>query len=289
MVHNGIEYGLMQLIAESCDIMRRGLRMTHRAMGRMFWHWSRLPLGGYLTEITSDILEYPDPLGEGYLLDKLSDAASQHGTGSWTVQEGAVLGIPVPVIEAALAIRNLSHDGQLRPVTAQQLSGPDLPHERYIDFTTVLKRALECGMLLTYAQGLHLLRAASDSYRYRIPMASVPRIWRGGCIIRARMLERLLAAYRRDSSLVNPISDRTLDAHLGLLAPALREVVCQATRWGIPVPAFAAAIAYYDAWRTRRLPTDLIQAQRDRFGNHTFNRTDRGGFFHAAWGTTELS
>lgn len=285
MAHNGIEYGLMQLIAESYDLMRRSLGMDNASMQAVFDDWARGEMAGYLMEITADILRHHDPLGEGYLLDKIIDAASQKGTGAWTSQEAMAIQVPTPVIDAAVAMRGQSGYKPQR-IKANQLFGDAVPRpgpEARAEVLRHLGAALYGAMILTYAQGLHLLQQGSQTHHYGLKLADVVRIWRGGCIIRAQVLEDLRAAYVRDPALPNPILDAAIAQRVKQAEQSLRAVVGLAARHGLPAPGFMAALGYYDAWRSTRLPANLIQAQRDYFGAHTFERSDRDGIFHIDW------
>lgn len=284
MVHNGIEYGLMQLIAESYDLMHRGLGLSQEAMYPLYRDWARGPMGGFLLEITADILQQRDPLGKGYLLDKILDSAQQKGTGQWTSQESLALHVPAPIIHAAVTQRVLSAEKSQRQQASRQLSGPAefAPADRE-HFLNRLGEALHSAMQLTYAQGMHLLQAADQQYDYRLRLEAVASIWRGGCIIRSRLLEDLRAVYQRHPALMNPVLDPAFATSFNRFQASLREVSGAAAARGIPAPTFAAALNYYDTYRSARLPANLLQAQRDYFGSHTFERTDREGRFHVAW------
>lgn len=284
MIHNGIEYGLMELIAESYDLMRRGLALDHRAMHAEFQTWAESEFGSYLLEITADILLQPDSLGSGYLIDKILDIACQKGTGIWSAQEAMDRQVPTPVIDAAVSMRALSADKERRRRAMHLLDGR-LPRNDVDghDFLAHLGHALQGAMLMTYAQGFHLLRQGSQHHGFGTRIEDVARIWRGGCIIRARLLEELRDAFSRNPGLANPILDAKLAETLNRCELGLRQVVQVGSRWGVPVPAFMAALAYFDAYGSAALPTNLIQAQRDYFGAHTFERTDRTGTFHVDW------
>lgn len=285
MVHNGIEYGLMQLIAESYDLMHRGLGLSHEEMSAIYEAWARGPMGGFLLEITVDILRQRDPLGEGYLLCKILDAAHQKGTGQWTSQESLALQVPLPLINTAVTQRVLSAAKMERQQASQQLGGPaELAPVDHQTFLPQLGNALQGAMQLTYAQGLHLLQVANQHYDYHLPLETVASIWRGGCIIRSQLLEDLRAVYQRNPDLSNPLLDSGYAAIITKVQSDLREMVRTAAHWGLPVPAFMAALSYYDSYRSSWLPANLLQAQRDYFGAHTFQRTDREGSFHTEWG-----
>ncbi|APZ43325.1 NADP-dependent phosphogluconate dehydrogenase [Acidihalobacter ferrooxydans] len=286
MVHNGIEYGLMQLIAETYDLMYRGLGLPAATIREHFTTWSQHQLAGYLIEITADILAQQDADGS-LLLEHIRDAARQKGTGRWTTEAALALGIPTPTIDAAVTARGLSDFHALRQDGAKRFAGP-LPATQQAlladaGLPAALEGALQAAMLLTYAQGMHLIATANAEYDYGLDSGVVARIWRGGCIIRAALLEDLSAAYARDPELGNPAFDDALSARLGQLQSELRRVVAAAATAGIPVPALGSALAYYDALRSPRLPANLIQAQRDYFGAHTYERLDREGTFHTQW------
>ena len=284
MVHNGIEYGLMQLIAESYDLMKRGLGLTPEKMQAVFAEWARGEMSGFLIEITADILTRRDPENGGYLVDKILDAARQKGTGMWTSQEAMAQQVPVPVIDAAVSMRGLSDYKEQRVEASRRFGDTERRNDVNPDVLLAhLGRALYGAMILTYAQGLHLLHRGGRERHYGIPLGDVARVWRGGCIIRAKLLEDLRAAYARNPKLDNPIFDETLAAHLTACADGLRQMVQFAARAGVPAPGFMAALSYHDAWRSAVLPANLIQAQRDYFGAHKVERVDRPGVYHIAW------
>ncbi|MGA7801273.1 MAG: NADP-dependent phosphogluconate dehydrogenase [Gammaproteobacteria bacterium] len=286
MVHNGIEYGLMELIAEAYDLMGRGLHMSREQIQETFSAWSRGDMASYLMEITADILTKRDPMTDAYLLDEILDAARQKGTGMWTSQEAMENKVPTSIIDAAVAMRNLSDFKAQREQASHELGGPqgqDPRPDGADPFMGALGDALYGAMIMTYVQGMHLLQVGGNARAYGIDLQTVARIWRGGCIIRARLLEDLRAAYARAPDLPNLMFDTTLEKRLQHSLPRLREVVQTAAGWGIPAPALMAALAYYDGYRSARLPANLIQAQRDYFGAHTFERVDRAGTFHAQW------
>jgi 6-phosphogluconate dehydrogenase len=289
MVHNGIEYGLMQLIAESYDLMKRGLKMENPAIAEVFADWSEGQLHGYLIEITADIFREPDDQGEGWLIDKILDAARQKGTGMWTAQSAMDLQVPTPVIDNAVGMRNLSSEKETRLAVARIFEKAE--YELGVDRTTFLdhlEHALYAAMIVTYAQGMELLRSASNEYQYDLRLADVARIWRGGCIIRSNLLEPIRSAYDADPTLESIL----LDDHLGAEAYGrmniLRQVVTSAVNAGIPVPGFSSALAYLESLRSAWLPANLIQAQRDDFGAHRYERTDRKGTFHTQWSSRKV-
>ena len=284
MVHNGIEYGLMQLLAEAYDLLRFGLGLDHDALHRVFAQWNREELASYLVEITAGIFLQPDDRTGGRLLDAILDVAGDKGTGVWTSQEAMDLRVPVPNIDAAVSLRALSGlKGERQAAAAvfpgstshPSLAGPDFPGR--------LKPALLAGMIITFAQGLALLRTASQRYGYELQLPQVAKIWRGGCIIRAALLEDLYAALQDEPELPNLLLSARLRPQLVAACPRLQEVVAAASLAGFPVPGLAAALNYFQAYRRAQLPVNLIQAQRDWFGAHTYERLDAPGRFHTHW------
>jgi 6-phosphogluconate dehydrogenase len=284
MVHNGIEYGIMQLIAEVYDVMRRGLGLEAADLHDVFGRWRDGVLDSYLMEITEAIFERRDDRTGKLLLEVIRDAARQKGTGKWTSQDAMDLQVPTPTIDAAVSARDLSALTEERARIAERVAGPD-PRlgERKEEWIERLHDALYAGMLLTYTQGLALIRRASDAYRYGIDPATVVRIWRGGCIIRAAMLEDILAAMREDGGTENLLFTEQLAGSVAGAQEALRVSVAGAARCGVPAPALSATLAYLDGYRCRRLPANLTQAQRDYFGSHTYERIDAKGTFHTEW------
>lgn len=282
MVHNGIEYALMQLIAEIYDLLHRGGGLDNAHLHHLFASWREGPLSSYLIEITADILIQPDDNGASPLLDRIRDKAGQKGTGRWTSEAAFDLGVPTPVIDAAVSARGLSGYYEERQLASRLLPGPLSTSPDTLQARVA--GALEAAITLSYAQGMHLIAAANTAYGYDTPLATVARIWRGGCIIRAGLLEHFAETYKHGAHMTNPIFSPTIAQRLGGLESDLRAVVAQGAQGGIPLPAFSAALAYYDGWRSARLPANLIQAQRDYFGAHTYERLDRGGSFHTSWG-----
>jgi 6-phosphogluconate dehydrogenase len=284
MVHNGIEYGLMQLLAESYDLLKRGLGLHNDALHSVYDGWSKGELSSFLVEITARLFLKEDDLGEGRLVDKVLGVARQKGTGQWTSQEALDLHVPIPTIDAAVSARNLSGCDKERAAAAAALKGPapSFSGDRNV-LLHQLEGAMQAAMLITYAQGLGLLRVASRHYGYGISLADVARIWRAGSIIRAALLEDVRAAFAENAELPNlllaPKPAATARARQG----DLRAVVKAGIGLGLPVPALAASLAYFDGLRSGWLPANLIQAQRDSFGAHTYERTDRPGTFHSHW------
>jgi len=284
MVHNGIEYGVMQLLAEVYDLMKRGLRMNDDEMGEAYALWNKGQLNGYLVEITSHIFSRQDEKTGKRLLDEIRGVAEQKGTGMWTSQSAMELQVPIPTIDLAVAMRNLSlfarqreQASALYPHPQQRFNGdPEA-------FRAQLSRALFAGVILTYAQGMALLSVASDRYEYHLDLEAVARIWRGGCIIRAAVLEDLCAAFQTRRDLPNLLLDQSFSRKVMEHAEDLRHVVCRAVELGIPAPGLMVSLGYLDAYRSAWLPANLTQAQRDYFGAHTYERIDAKGAFHTEW------
>ena len=282
MVHNGIEYGLMELIAETYDLMRRGLGLDDDEMAGIYERWNG-SFHSYLLEITGHIFRQADDKTGRRLVDVILDEARQKGTGKWTSQTAMDLRVPVPVIDAAVSTRDLSGYREERKTASQLVPRSEGAFQGAKEgFLVGLERALQAGFLMTYAQGMVLLRKA-DAYGYGLNTAEVARIWRGGCIIRAAMLEGIRSSYRDRPDLANFLLDPTLAGMAERCRTGLGDTVCAAARLGIPASGMMAALAYFDAFRSARLPTNLIQAQRDFFGAHTYERVDEKGIFHTQW------
>ena len=284
MVHNGIEYGLMQLISEVYDILRNGLGLNNQHLHKVFAKWNNSPLASYLIEITADIFEKQDPDFGGYIVDHILDSAAQKGTGKWTSQIAMDLGVPVPVIDAAVSMRYLSAMKPERMKAEEILDGADIRikgnKEEIID---KLQGALHFAMLLTYSQGFELLRIASREYGFGLNLADIAAIWRGGCIIRSAMLEDIRKAFNREEEIPNLLFDPELSELAESKHHLVREVTGMAVAAAIPVPAFSGITAYFDAFRSGRLPANLIQAQRDYFGGHKYKRIGEDGIYHTDW------
>jgi 6-phosphogluconate dehydrogenase len=284
MVHNGIEYGLMQLIAESYDLMKRGLGLSDDEMHDIYDLWNQEELSGYLIEITADIFLKKDDKTGKRLIDVILDEAKQKGTGMWTSQDAMELGVPGPTIDMAVAMRNLSAKEEERSAASRALTGPQPLFEGDLwDSVEQLRHALYAAMIVTYAQGMAQLRVASNANNYDLDLEAVARIWRGGCIIRAVLLEKIRAAYKTNAKLPNLLLDPALGQAVESRQADLRGVVRAAVEWGIPTPGLAVSLAYFDGYRSVWLPANLIQAQRDYFGAHTYERIDQKGTFHTRW------
>ncbi|WP_424521168.1 NADP-dependent phosphogluconate dehydrogenase [Rubrivirga sp.] len=301
MVHNGIEYGLMQLLAESYDLMKRGGGLGNDRMGDVFGEWNQGALRSYLVEITADILHQPETVTvapdempghqgppEGmtgqYLLDFIKDTAKQKGTGKWTSQDAMDLGVPTPTIDAAVTARYVSALKDERVAASSQLGKPAgrAPGDPG-DLVEALGGGMLVAFLATYAQGFALLKRASDAYEFGLDPETVARVWRGGCIIRADLLETFREAFRSDPDVPNLLVAPEIAPTVIQNCEPLRDAVRLGVQAGIPTPALATALAYLDAYRSEWLPANLVAAQRDYFGAHTFQRTDKDGTFHAQW------
>jgi 6-phosphogluconate dehydrogenase len=284
MVHNGIEYADMQLIAETYDVLRRGLGLSAAEASNVFAEWNEGALRSYLIEITSKVLAKLDEETGEPLVDLILDEAQQKGTGKWMSQSALDIGAPIPTVNAAVESRIISSLKHERTAASRLLGGPS---PRYRGARQALvdaaRDALYASKVTAYAQGLGQLRMASEEYGYGIQPGTVARIWRAGCIIRARLLGEIAAACDRDPALVNLLLDEAFREAIASRQDAWRHVVQVAVGLGIPVLAMSASLAYYDTNRTERLPANLTQAQRDCFGAHTYRRLDREGVFHTAW------
>jgi 6-phosphogluconate dehydrogenase len=289
MVHNGIEYGDMQLIAEAYDILRRALGMSADELADTFAEWNKGPLESFLIEITAKIFTAKEPETNQPIVDLILDKAGQKGTGKWTAQVALDLGVSVPTIAAAIDARVLSSLKDERVKASKKVRGPRTKLYRgdRQKLIQAVHDALYASKVCSYAQGMALIAAGSVEYKWKIDLKEMARIWKGGCIIRARFLDTIMQAYERKKSLSNLLLDREFNSHMRKAQNSWRRAVVTAQQLGIPVPAMSAALAYYDSYRTANLPQNLTQAQRDFFGAHTFERTDQpeAGFVHADWGS----
>jgi 6-phosphogluconate dehydrogenase len=284
MVHNGIEYGDMQLIAESYDVLKRVAGLSNEELGRVYVEWNKGELDSYLIEITSKIFSKKDEETGKYLVDVILDRAAQKGTGKWTSQNALDLGAPLPLITEAVFARVLSSLKDQRVEASKQLTGPspkfDGDREAFVE---AVRRALFLSKIVSYAQGFAQLRAASEEYKWDLQYGQIAKIFRAGCIIRAGFLQKITDAYKTNADLHNLLLDPYFSDIATKYQGALRDVVVAAVKAGVPVPAFSSAVAYYDSYRSETLPANLVQAQRDFFGAHTFERVDKKGSFHADW------
>jgi len=284
MVHNGIEYADMQLIAEAYDVLKRLGGLDAPALAKVFDAWNRGPLESFLIELTAKIFGVADARAGGWLVDKVLDQAGSKGTGKWTVQVALDLAVAIPSIAAALDARVLSSIKPERVAASAVLAGPAATATPE-GLVALVHEGLLAAKVLAYAQGMALVRAASEKYGWGITPHELARIWKGGCIIRARFLDTMMKAYGRDPQLTNLLFDADIRAIVEGAQASWREVVGLAQRHGIPVPAMAASLAWYDSYRTAELPQNLTQAQRDAFGSHTYQRADAPGegFVHTDW------
>ncbi len=284
MIHNGIEYGIMQLIAETYDVMKRGLNFNDEQLCKIYGEWNQGELNSYLLEITGNIFSKKDDRTGKELIDQILAVAQQNGTGMWTSRSAMELQCPTPTIDSAVMIRDLS-------VFTEQRRNASEIYQRAIKkftgventFLTQLQQALYAAMIITYAQGMALLFVASKKYEYDLDLATIARIWRGGCIIRATLLEDICTAFQNNGDLPHLLLDPHLSHVLMANQEDLRQVISQAIVLGVPMPAFMASLGYFDSYRSAWLPANLIQAQRDYFGSHTYQRIDATGTFHTQW------
>lgn len=284
MVHNGIEYAIMQLIAEVYDLLHRGLNLSHKALSDLFGDWNQGELASYLVEITADIFKTEDPETGKPILDVILDKAKQKGTGKWTSQDALDLGSATHTINAAVASRIISGMKELRVEASDMIKGPDSEFKGNADqLIGGVKEALYGAVILSYAQGFSLMNLASKEYDYQLDMKKIAKIWRAGCIIRADLLDDIMRAYDQNESLENLLFDEDFREVVVHRQGAMRYVITTAVGLGIPVYALSSALAYFDAFRTARLPANLTQAQRDYFGAHTYRRLDKEGSFHTEW------
>lgn len=289
MVHNGIEYGDMQLIAEAYDLLKNTLGLDHQQLHEIFAEWNTTDeLNSFLIEITADIFRYIDPDTHKPLVDMIMDAAGQKGTGRWTVQSALELGVCIPTMTAAVNARIMSSYKKERIAASEILTGPTGKYEGDSKaFINAIRDALYCSKICSYAQGMALLGTASKEYSYNLNLSEMARIWKGGCIIRAGFLGKIQNAFIENPALANLLLAPEFKQTILDRQTAWREVLASAAKLGIPVPAFSASLDYFDSYRRDRLPQNLTQAQRDYFGAHTYERIDKEGFFHTEW--TQIS
>ncbi|MBC7909257.1 MAG: NADP-dependent phosphogluconate dehydrogenase [Pyrinomonadaceae bacterium] len=285
MVHNGIEYGDMQLIAEAYDILRRVLGMKAAELADTFARWNEGILNSYLIQITADVFRVQDTETRQPLVDLILDKAGQKGTGKWTAQVALDLGIAIPTINAAIEARFLSALKDERVAASRQIKAPQVNawsgDGQYL--VGAVHDALYASKICSYAQGFSLIRAGSDNYGWEIDLSEMARIWKGGCIIRAKLLDNIKTAYKREPQLVNLLLDEDFRAWMAGAQKQWRTSLSIAQQHGVPVPAMSASLAYFDSYRTANLPQNLTQAQRDYFGAHTYERADKQGVFHTDW------
>ncbi|MEZ5028804.1 MAG: NADP-dependent phosphogluconate dehydrogenase [Ferruginibacter sp.] len=286
MVHNGIEYGLMQLIAETYHILKTVGQLSNDELHDVFAAWNKGKLQSYLIEITASIFLQQDEFTKNSLVDMIQDAAKQKGTGGWTTEDAINLQVPIPVIDTAVNMRNLSALKNERLLAQQKLQGPQaLAFYSKNDLIEMMEQALHFSIITVYAQGMELLQTASKKYEYGLQPAAIAKIWRGGCIIRAALLEDIFTAFTKQPGLLNLMLDDNFSSSLINTQKQLRNAIKIAIESGIPASALMMALAYYDSYRSGWLPANLIQAQRDFFGALTYERIDREGIFHTQWNT----
>jgi len=285
MVHNGIEYGDIQLIAEAYDLLKNAAGLNDQQLSEIFAEWNTTDeLNSYLIEITADIFKYKDSETNQALVDVILDAAGQKGTGRWTVQSAMELGVCIPTITAAVNARIMSSYKKERVEASKILTGPTGKYEGDIQgFINMIRDALYCSKICSYAQGMALMGTASHNYHYDLNLGEIARIWKGGCIIRAGFLNKIKHAFDQTPGLPNLLLAPEFKQTILDRQTAWREVLAVAAKLGIPVPAFSSSLDYFDSYRRDRLPQNLTQAQRDYFGAHTYERVDKSGFFHTEW------
>lgn len=285
MVHNGIEYGDMQLIAEAYDLLKNAAGLNHQQLHEVFTEWNTTDeLNSFLIEITADIFKYLDPSTKQPLVELILDAAGQKGTGRWTVQTALDLGVAIPTMTAAVNARIMSAYKEERVYASRLLTGPTGKFQGDVKtFVNQIRDALYCSKICSYAQGMALLSKASKTFSYNLNLSEISRIWKGGCIIRAGFLNKIKNAFNENPDLPNLLLAPEFLQTILDRQDAWREVLVQSAKLGIPVPAFSASLDYFDSYRRDRLPQNLTQAQRDYFGAHTYLRVDKEGIFHTEW------
>jgi len=284
MVHNGIEYGMMQLTSEIYDLLKKAGNLSNQELHKTYKEWNAGRLQSFLVEITSQIFAQADELGEGDLIDAILDKAKQKGTGKWTSQNAMDLGIPVPTIDIAVSMREIS---ALKAERIEADALYDRPNPAVIDkgdLINMSEKALYFSFIMAYAQGMHQLADASNEYGYELDLAEIAKIWRAGCIIRAALLADITDAYRAEPGLQNLLLSKSFVPKVQATVNAVRQLVSFGATYGIPLPGVSNALTYFDAYTSQRLPLNLVQAQRDYFGSHTYERLDREGKFHTEWG-----
>lgn len=284
MVHNGIEYAIMQLISETYEVLKNGLHMKHDAIHAIFEKWNEGRLQSYLIEITRDIFAYKKRGTDHLLLEAIKDEAKSKGTGKWTSQAAMDLNLPVPIIDIAVSMRDLSKYKDLRTKASRMYpDSEEIHYQKNDEHISKLEQAFYFAMVSSYAQGMHLLDRANKEYNYKLNLDVIAKIWRGGCIIRSEFLEDIYTAYKKDSKLEHLFLDAAIHQNLVESIPGIRTVVSEAARNGIAVPAYAVALGYFDNFRSEEMPANLIQAQRDYFGSHTYELKGKENTFHTDW------
>ena len=283
MVHNGIEYSMMQILAETYELLKNVLGYNNEQIYSTFEKWNNGRLKSFLLEVTRDIFKVKDKKTGAFLIDVIKDEAKSKGTGKWTSQVSMDLQLPIPTINESVSARDLSKFKALRVALSKALPHQQIKVEDTAAFEVQLEQALYFAMITSYAQGLHLLEQASAEFKYELNLKEISQIWRGGCIIRAVLLEDIYQAYKKQPQLPHLYSDESIQNQLKEIIPGTRNIVITALANGLAIPCFASALTYYDSLRTDKSPLNLTQAQRDFFGAHTFERIDEEGIFHADW------
>ncbi len=284
MVHNGIEYGLMQLIAETYEILKNGLKLDNEAIQKIFTKWNEGRLQSFLMDITKDIFAFKAPNTNHLLIDDIKDEAKAKGTGKWTSQVAMDLQAPIPTIDSSVAMRDLSKYKQLREQAAALYGDNEAAIEANTDeFVAALEQAFYFSMVIAYAQGMHLLSRASEEYKYDLKLAEIAKIWRGGCIIRSLFLNDIYNAYHHDANLAHLLLDNNVHNLVQEAVKGARKVLSATITAGIAAPCYAASLSYFDNFRNKRMPSNLTQAQRDYFGAHTYELIGKEGVFHTQW------
>jgi 6-phosphogluconate dehydrogenase len=284
MVHNGIEYAMMQMISEVYDLLRRGLNYTNEQLVATFDEWNRGQLQSFLIEVTEDVFRTKDPETDQYLVDLILDQAGSKGTGKWTSQEAMNLPVSIPTIDTAVAMRDLSVYKSLRQQAAQLYKPQVVPVKaKQEELLAQLENALAFGFAVAYAQGLSMLAKASTVLEMDIPLPSVIQVWKAGCIIRSALLGNFTEAFAKDPGLSNILLDKGIAKLMQEREESMRSIVTLGVNSRIALPCLNSALTYYDAFLSERMPTNLIQAQRDHFGAHTYQRIDKEGAFHTEW------
>ncbi|PWK72504.1 6-phosphogluconate dehydrogenase [Mucilaginibacter oryzae] len=283
MVHNGIEYGIMQVIAETYEILKKGLKVSNEEIGGLFAKWNEGRLQSFLLDITKDIFKYKAPGTDHLLLDDIKDEAKAKGTGKWTSQVAMDLVTPIPTIDTSVSMRDLSKYKTLREKASSIYNEPIELEGDKEELLVALEQAFYFTSILTYAQGMHLLTKASEEFKYDLHLGEIAKIWRGGCIIRSEFLNDIYNAYSKDQSLPHLLLDSDIAALVQETLPGIRKVLSATIAAGVATPGYASALSYFDAFRSERMPSNLTQAQRDYFGAHTYELIGKEGTFHTQW------
>jgi 6-phosphogluconate dehydrogenase len=285
MVHNGIEYALMQLISETYEILRKRLQMDNESIHKVFHKWNEGRLKSFLIEITAHIFTFKNEGDDQFLIDLIKDEAKAKGTGKWTSQVAMDIQLPVPIIDIAVSMRDLSKYKTLRTGASKIYADPSDTHaiEKPEEYLSKLEQAFYFSMVITYSQGMHLLYKASESYHYDLKPDQIAKIWRGGCIIRSAFLKDIYSAFQANAKLEHLLLDNSIQSNLKNSLTGIRDVVSDAAKTGLALPAYFNALSYFDTFRSEKMPSNLIQAQRDLFGAHTYELIGKEGVFHTEW------